>query len=93
MKYLSIEERLGTTKFIVDEGMPHIVVDKTICATCQEKPCLRACPAGLYQLQDNEIRFDYAGCLECGTCRVVCLKKALKWDYPRGTFGVEFRYG
>ncbi len=43
---------------------------------------------------DNSVRFDYAGCLECGTCRILGLDTALeKWEYPRGTFGVEFRYG
>jgi len=37
---------------------------------------------------------DYAGCLECGTCRVVCNDKGIvKWEYPKGTFGVNFRYG
>ncbi|HIH8553463.1 TPA: ferredoxin family protein, partial [Salmonella enterica] len=43
---------------------------------------------------DGSVRFDYAGCLECGTCRILGLDTALeKWEYPRGTFGVEFRYG
>lgn len=93
MKKLSTEERLGTNKFSVDEGMPHIVLDKSICAKCAHKPCVKACPAGLYILQDDTVSFDFAGCLECGTCRVVCLNKGLKWEYPRGTFGVEFRYG
>ncbi|EBA8843220.1 ferredoxin family protein, partial [Salmonella enterica subsp. enterica serovar Montevideo] len=53
------------------------------------------CPAGLYKKQDDgSVRFDYAGCLECGTCRILGLDTALeKWEYPRGTFGVEFRYG
>ncbi|MEG8157355.1 ferredoxin family protein, partial [Escherichia coli] len=33
-------------------------------------------------------------CLECGTCRILGLGSALEqWEYPRGTFGVEFRYG
>lgn len=93
MKKLSIEERLGMNKFGVDEGSAHIVPKKEVCATCQGKPCVRACPAGLYQIQRDGISFDFAGCLECGTCRVVCPKKGLEWDYPRGTFGVEFRYG
>ncbi|HCH8267167.1 TPA: ferredoxin family protein, partial [Salmonella enterica] len=27
-------------------------------------------------------------------CRILGLDTALeKWEYPRGTFGVEFRYG
>ncbi|NPV74148.1 MAG: ferredoxin family protein, partial [Pelotomaculum sp.] len=41
-----------------------------------------------------EVNFDYAGCLECGTCRAVCPKEgAIAWGYPRGGFGVSFRYG
>lgn len=93
MKKLSSAERLGTSKFFVDEEMPHITLDKGICARCEKKPCVKACPAGLYTLQGDSVGFDYAGCLECGTCRVVCLMKGLKWEYPRGTFGVEYRYG
>lgn len=93
MKKQSIEERLGTNKFSVDEGMAHIVLDKSICAQCANKPCVKACPAGLYVPQGDGVSFDFAGCLECGTCRVVCVLKGLRWEYPRGTFGIEFRYG
>ena len=36
--------------------------------------------------------FVYAGCLECGTCFVVCDGDAFtRWRYPRGGFGVSFR--
>ncbi len=94
IKKLAPEELLGLNKFAVDEAEPHIVIDKTICAKCQAKPCLVVCPAVLYTLKDGEINFDYAGCLECGTCRVVCQDKGIvKWTYPRGTFGVAFRCG
>ncbi|MFB6467243.1 ferredoxin family protein [Cytobacillus sp. Hz8] len=93
MKRLSIEERLGTDKFLVDDELPHITLDKNICNTCADKPCVKACPAGLYVLQGNEVSFDYVGCLECGTCRVVCIPKGLKWEYPRSTFGIEYRFG
>lgn len=94
IKKQSPEELLGLNKFAVDEEEPHIILDKTICAKCVEKPCLVVCPAALYTLKDNEINFDYAGCLECGTCRVMCRNKGIiHWKYPRGTFGVSFRYG
>ncbi|UWG98095.1 ferredoxin family protein [Dehalobacter sp. DCM] len=88
-------ELLGFNKFEVDEEEPHIVLDKEICKKCQEKPCLTVCPAVLYTLDKNgDISFDHAGCLECGTCRVMCKNKGIqKWTYPRGTFGVNFRYG
>lgn len=92
---MSIEQLLGMDKFAVDDDEAHIVLDKTVCLRCEPKPCTFACPAGLYTLKDGEISFDYAGCLECGTCRVVCPRAsaAINWKYPRGGFGVSFRYG
>jgi ferredoxin like protein len=92
---LSAAELLSKNKFNVDEEEAHIVIDKTICAQCSEKPCLYVCPAVLYKLNKNgEMSFDYAGCLECGTCRVMCKDKGIvKWIYPRGTFGVIYRQG
>ncbi len=42
----------------------------------------------------SSFSFDCAGCLECGTCRVLCGDTILKkWEFPQGTFGVEFRFG
>ncbi len=93
MKRMSLTERLALNKFEVDHEEPHIVVDKEACRECEKKPCTFVCPAGLYVWNGNELVFDYAGCLECGACRVVCERKALKWDYPRGSFGVSYRYG
>lgn len=92
---LSAPELLSKNKFNVDEEEAHIVIDKAICARCAEKACLYVCPAVLYKLDKNgEMSFDYAGCLECGTCRVMCKDKGIvKWTYPRGTFGVNYRYG
>ena len=71
VKKQTVEESLGLDKFEVDEENAHIVIDKKICRECREKPCLVICPAGLYTLRDGELNFDYAGCLECGTCRVM----------------------
>ena len=94
VKKYGAEELLGFDKFTFDKEEPHIVIDKTICVECKEKPCLVICPAMLYTIIDGEISFDYAGCLECGTCRVMCMQKGItKWTYPRGTFGVTYRYG
>lgn len=92
---MTASELLGLNRFSVDEEEPHIVLDKTICARCQDRACLYVCPAVLYKLDKNgEITFDYAGCLECGTCRIMCKTKGIvKWVYPRGTFGIGFRFG
>nr|WP_207636516.1 4Fe-4S dicluster domain-containing protein [Desulfitobacterium hafniense] len=88
-------ELLSLDKFNVDEDEAHIVLDKSICRQCAAKPCLYVCPAVLYKLDANkEMSFDYAGCLECGTCRIMCQKKGIvKWQYPRGTFGINYRFG
>jgi len=93
------DELLGLNKFNVDDNRPHIKVDRSICATCAGKPCLYICSAVCYKPSQDEggIQFDYAGCLECGTCRVICrhLGKGgvAAWEYPRATFGISFRYG
>jgi ferredoxin like protein len=89
------DELLGLNKFVVDEENAHIILEKSICAKCQNKACLVVCPASLYNLNENgEITFDYAGCLECGTCRIMCKDKGIKeWKYPEGSLGVSFRCG
>ncbi len=95
IKNMDAAELLSVDKFNVDEEQAHILLDKVICSKCQEKPCLFVCPAVLYRLDKNgEISFDYAGCLECGTCRIMCKNQGIiKWEYPRGTFGVSYRFG
>jgi ferredoxin like protein len=95
VKTMSIEQLLGLDKFLVDDEHAHITVNKEICKTCPGKPCTYACPAGLYTVKEGDISFDYAGCLECGTCRVACPNagKVITWGYPRGGFGIQFRYG
>jgi ferredoxin like protein len=94
MSALNVDVKLGVNKFRVDEENPHIVLvdnpDRKELAKL-----IKACPANLYKLaEDGTVHFDYAGCLECGTCRVLCGNTILqKWEYPQGTLGVEFRFG
>lgn len=91
----SVADLLGRNAYEVDEDEAHIAIDATICATCAIKPCLFVCPAQLYSLgPDGGMTFDHAGCLECGTCRVVCTAGGIvRWTYPRGTYGVSYRQG
>jgi ferredoxin like protein len=91
---VNVDVKLGVNKFFVNEGNPHIeLVDNPDSGEFEK--LMAACPAGLYKRGDNgAIFFDYAGCLECGTCRILCGGTILKrWEYPEGTFGIEFRYG
>lgn len=90
-----IEEKLGVNKYFVDEGNAHIEIDPSYPDMKEKMKLINACPAGLYKFnEDKTLSFDYAGCLECGTCRVLCLGTVVKkWEFPEGTMGVEFRKG
>lgn len=93
MKRMDVEKRLALTKFEI-HGEPHIIVNYDKCRECPLKPCIRSCPAGLYALdEEGNLHFNYEGCLECGMCRIVCLKGAVSWSYPPGGFGVWYRFG
>lgn len=93
MKLMKIENLLAVNKYVVDKKA-HIHLDKEKCLSCPTKPCMYACPAGLYQFVNQEMKFDYAGCLECGTCRVVCAdKSAITWQYPDNGNGIVYRFG
>jgi len=89
---MTVEDKLYQTRFNVDT-IPHITVDFGLCDPCETKPCLYVCPAQNYQLDDDKMSFSWQGCLECGACRVACLRGAIEWNYPRGGFGVSLRYG
>lgn len=90
---MSIEEKLYLVRFNVDQGRAHIKVNKALCKDCEVKACLSACPVENYKWENDELLFSWEGCMECGTCRLACSKGALEWDYPRGGYGVSFRYG
>ena len=64
---VNVDVKLDVNKFNVDEEHPHIVVKADADKQALEL-LVKACPAGLYKKQDDgSVRFDYAGCLECGT--------------------------
>lgn len=94
MSEVNVDEKLAQNKFFVDEENAHIALKAAVDMKEYQKLML-ACPAGLYKLDDKgAVRFDYAGCVECGTCRVLCGSTIIdKWEYPVGTLGVEFRQG
>lgn len=92
---VNVDTKLSTDKFYIDEESAHIILKKEGIDMDEFRKLMLACPAGIYKLdREGEIHFDYAGCLECGTCRILCGSTILeKWEFPRGTFGVEYRYG
>ncbi|TJW10762.1 ferredoxin family protein [Parvibacter caecicola] len=95
---VNVDEKLSLNRYEVDEENAHIrLKDEAECPNFQEEfdKLIIACPAALYR-RDEEGRpsFDYAGCLECGTCRIICSDTILDyWRYPGPTMGVEYRWG
>jgi len=56
---------------------------------------LYVCPGRLYSInqETGEMALEFGGYLECGTCLIACIDGALDWNYPRGGFGVQYRFG
>ncbi len=51
---VNVDVKLGVNKFYVDEGHPHIILRSS--PDMQEfNKLIKACPAGLYKLDDAEI--------------------------------------
>lgn len=91
---VNVDAKLALNKYNVDEEHAHIeLVDNADAA--EFRKLVLACPAALYKIDEQGGRsFDYAGCLECGTCRILCGSTIVKrWEYPQPTMGVEYRYG
>lgn len=92
-----VEEKLFQNRYRVDTGRPHIQLrDPDVCATqCKQKACTYCCPASCYTAEgDGRVTLITDGCLECGTCRVICTEyRNVEWDYPRGGYGILFKFG
>jgi ferredoxin like protein len=89
-----IDDKLWKNRFKVDKGNPHLKIDEIKCDECEKKPCLYACPVENFIVSDDgDVLVSWEGCLECGTCRICCLRignKGLSWNYPRGGFGINY---
>lgn len=92
-----IEEKLYQNRYIVDESRPHIAIrNASVCQdSCSSKPCTFCCPAACYTLgEGGAVTLATDGCLECGTCRVICQdNQNITWDYPRGGYGISYKFG
>ena len=95
LQAVRVEEKLYQNRYLVDAGKPHIVIEP------HEKPSKNllamttACPAGCYTENSmGQVEITPDGCLECGTCRVLCEAAGdIRWNYPRGGYGVLFKFG
>ena len=95
---VNVDELIGVNKYNVDEENAHIeLVGDNIddVDDAEFAKLVRVCPAALYKVDaDGHKSFDYAGCLECGTCRIACEGTIIaKWEQPGPTMGIQYRFG
>ena len=90
-----VEDKLFYNRYLVDIGRPHITVTAHETPSANLKAMLTACPARCYALNDQgQVEVTVDGCIECGTCRVLCEEGGdIVWNYPRGGYGVLFKFG
>ncbi|MBK5954691.1 ferredoxin family protein [Rhodospirillum rubrum] len=90
-----IEEKLYQNRYRVDEGCPHVRIDASKVPSEQLKAMVDICPAGCYVEGENgKVEVVPDGCMECGTCRIVFQETGeLEWAYPRGGYGILFKFG
>jgi ferredoxin like protein len=90
-----IEEKLYQNRYVVDAGKPHIKVKEHEVPSEALKSLVTTCPANCYsETEQGKVEIVPDGCMECGTCRVVCTDTdEIEWDYPRGGYGVLYKFG
>lgn len=91
---MRIEDKLYLIGYNINEEESHLgVSDPEECKKCLGRPCTYICPVGVYSYDDEEGRLsiNYDACVECGTCRIVC--SYITWKYPKGGFGVQYKFG
>ncbi|MHB0867370.1 MAG: ferredoxin family protein [Thermoleophilia bacterium] len=93
----NVSSKLGLVKFNPDVNSHLSIIDPGVCRDrCPQKFCTHTCPAQVYRWepQEESIGVAYEGCLECGTCRSGgCPFRNIEMRYPRGGFGVQYRFG
>ena len=95
---VNVDELIGVNKYNVDEECAHIELSAENIDDVDDAEfakLVRLCPAALYKVdEEGHKSFDYAGCLECGTCRIACEGTIIsKWDQPGPTMGIQYRFG
>lgn len=90
-----VEDKLFFNRYLVDPGRAHIKVKPHTTPSPALLAMTKMCPAKCYELNESgQVEITVDGCVECGTCRVVAEPGGdIEWDYPRGGYGVLFKFG
>ncbi|MBL8574544.1 MAG: ferredoxin family protein [Hyphomicrobiaceae bacterium] len=90
-----VEDKLFQNRYLVDAGRPHITVRPHTKPSETLLALTTVCPAGCYaETESGQVECTPDGCMECGTCRVLAEASGdIEWNYPRGGYGVLFKFG
>jgi ferredoxin like protein len=80
----------------IDADRPHIKVNKAESSAtgCLAQQCVVCCPASCWGNGAKQVRLITEGCVECGTCRIVCGEfHNVDWNCPRGGFDILYKFG
>ena len=94
-KPVRVEDKLFQNRYLVDAGRAHIKVRPHVHPSPELLALVTACPARCYELNGKgQVEIAADGCMECGTCRVIAEPTGdIEWSYPRGGYGVLFKFG
>ncbi len=93
-KHSNIDDKLAKVKYVPDDTS-HLNPNPDECLKCISKVCSIVCPAKVYEWdkENKKLIVGFENCLECGACRIVCERKCIDWEYPKGNKGVTFKHG
>lgn len=95
MSNRTITDKLFSIRYKCDDISHLTVKNSEACIRCEGKDCTTFCPAEVYEWDSlhkvNRIAFE--NCVECGTCRIACPSDNIGWVYPKGGFGITYRFG
>jgi electron-transferring-flavoprotein dehydrogenase len=87
------------TRHPEDQPSHLIVHDASVCATrCREEygnPCLRFCPANVYEMVDDgergkKLQINASNCVHCKTCDIMDPYQIIDWVPPEGGGGPQY---
>lgn len=91
----AIAEKLYTIRYKVDSKSHLVIGDQDVCLHCATKECTHFCPADVYEWvpEQKETTVAFENCIECGTCRIGCPHHNIEWVYPKGGYGITYKFG
>lgn len=93
---LGLDSDLYLAHLRIREGSGHIEIqDAATCRECFRRyaaPCVRFCPAAVYEAADGDsIRIRAENCVQCRCCTLKCPFDNIRWDTPQHGVGPDYR--